>query len=62
MQIDIGSHHDHYETVFYLLLPFSVLYAGLSWVVLVRNASAVIQTLISWTSNLIAYLPFVPLF
>jgi hypothetical protein len=62
MQIDIGSHHDHYETVFYLLLPFSVLYAGLSWIVLFRNASAVIQTLISWTSKLIAYIPFVPLF
>ena len=57
MQIDIGSHHDRNETAYYLLLPISVSYGILSWVALVRNASAVVHMLISWTSNLIALLP-----
>jgi hypothetical protein len=62
MQINVGSCDDRYNTTYYLLLPFSIAYAVLSCVVLVRNASAVFGALISWTLKLIEFLPITSLF
>jgi hypothetical protein len=62
MQIDTSRDYDRSEATFYLLLPFSVSYAILSCVVLVRDASAVIRTLIAWISNLIGLFPAVSLY
>jgi hypothetical protein len=62
MQIDVGTCNDRYDTTYYLLLPFSIAYAVLSCIVLVRNASAVFGALISWTLKLIAFIPITSLF
>jgi len=57
MKHDSRSVDDRYNTSYYMLLPFSVLYAVIGFIVLIRNTSGVILVVISWIAHLIELPP-----
>jgi len=57
MNHDGISVDDRYNTPHYVLLPFSVLYAVIGFIVLIRNTSGLILAVISWIARLIELPP-----
>lgn len=57
MKHDSRSVCDRYNTSYYVLLPFSVLYAVIGFIALIRNTSGVILAVISWIAHLIELPP-----